>query len=73
MFGGNFPQPRVDPHTVQPVASHYTDYSIPAPYVLDYRSKQFRLEGIQEIYYIYILFLLFFFWMNFISPLMSSA
>jgi len=45
----NSPLPRSEPQTVQPVASRYIDYALLAFYVLIYRSKQFRLKGIQEI------------------------
>ena len=35
----NSPLLRFDHQTVQPEASRYTDYAVPAPYVLDNRSK----------------------------------
>jgi hypothetical protein len=56
------PPPGFDPRTVQPIASRYTDFAIPAHVIILYALH------IQDILYIYVLFhILLSFWQTFES------
>jgi hypothetical protein len=44
------PQPGFNPRTVQPVASRYTDWAIPAPYIYVY----ICIYTVHLVFYVYI-------------------